>query len=257
MVRYFFDCDDTLVLYQNMHEKNPYGFYYDQPFLLNERLADGIKAIAVNDPEAMIVIWSGGGMDYARMWKDKFDLPGVSLTKDISTFHLIEEDSIVVDDDSLGGRRTHGPHDWPEEVKEMTVQRPSWYEYFMGFAKAASTRASCPRAQIGAVLVKENRVVATGYNGALPGEPHCIDVGCFMDVHNEHCIRVLHAETNLIAQAAKRNGGADGCDVYIYANRHIEKSCHNCYQIMKAAGVVNIYVRSDGGDTKDTSWEAS
>ena len=258
-MRYFIDCDDTLVLYKDDGEAHPYGIYDGVAYEFNWPLVDGIRELLDDDPLADIVIWSGGGRQYAEMWGEKlgFTSQVAFLTKDRTTFGLIREGDIVIDDQPLGGHRTHAPHDWPEqEVEEMTIQRPSWYEYHMGEAKQASTRASCPRASVGAVLVNsDNHMLFSGYNGALPDEPHCIDVGCFMDEHMEHCIRVVHAEANLIAQAAKTRGGAGGCDVYIWCNKHIENSCRNCYQLMKAAGVRNIYVRSEAGDTQDTTWK--
>ena len=77
--------------------------------------------------------------------------------------------------------------------------RPSWDKYFLKLAMLASERATCPRMHCGCVLVKDRFVLATGYNGSLPGQPHCDDVGCL--IVDNHCVRTNHAEINALVQA--------------------------------------------------------
>lgn len=79
-------------------------------------------------------------------------------------------------------------------------RRPSWDEYFIEMANLAATRSTCLRRQVGAVLVRENRLIATGYNGAVRGAPHCTEVGCL--IVDGHCVRTVHAELNAILQCA-------------------------------------------------------
>src|SRR3989338_7632482 len=81
-----------------------------------------------------------------------------------------------------------------------TQHRPSWDEYFLKLAMLISERATCPRMHCGCVVVKNNRVLAAGYNGSIAGQPHCEDVGCL--VENNHCVRTNHAEINALVQAA-------------------------------------------------------
>lgn len=115
--------------------------------------------------------------------------------------------------------------------------RPSWDEYFLGIAKEVASRSTCPRASVGAVIVRDNRILSTGYNGAAPGEPHCSEVGCLME--NEHCQRAIHAETNAVAQAAKFGIAVQGATLYYWDSlgRPVE-SCVKCSQVMKAAGII-------------------
>lgn len=83
-----------------------------------------------------------------------------------------------------------------------SARRP-WTDYWLSIASQVATRSTCPRLQVGAVLVLENRVLATGYNGAPSGEAHCLDLGCDLiscSVHDSHCIRAVHAEGNILAQ---------------------------------------------------------
>ncbi len=78
-------------------------------------------------------------------------------------------------------------------------ERPDWDSYFLGIAHAVSKRASCPRASVGVVIVQDNRIVATGYNGAPAGELHCLEAGCI--IIDDHCKRSRHAEINAISHA--------------------------------------------------------
>lgn len=94
----------------------------------------------------------------------------------------------------------------------MVKQRLAWDEYFASQALLIANRSTCQRAQVGAVLVKDNRVLATGYNGSVSGTAHCIDHGCL--VIDGHCVRTLHAEVNAILQGAER-GISKGFTAYV------------------------------------------
>ncbi|MDR1045941.1 MAG: dCMP deaminase family protein [Candidatus Adiutrix sp.] len=92
----------------------------------------------------------------------------------------------------------------PEKLR----RRPDWDEYFLSLAELAATRSTCLRRQIGAVLVADRRVLATGYNGAPRGLPHCLETGCLKDQlqipsgQRQEICRAIHAEQNAILQAA-------------------------------------------------------
>ena len=81
--------------------------------------------------------------------------------------------------------------------------RVSWDEYFMNIAREVSTRSTCDRKFVGAVIVRDKSILATGYNGSIRGLPHCDEEGHLME--DGHCVRTVHAEANAIVQAA-RNG---------------------------------------------------
>ncbi len=117
-IRLFVDVDDTLVIYDDGNiEPHPYGIYHGVPWTINEKLLQGIKDFVENNPDSLVVVWSGGGWEYAKYWADKLNLYDsiAALTKDSSTFYLIHEGDIVVDDMDLGGLRTHKPDEWPEK----------------------------------------------------------------------------------------------------------------------------------------------
>lgn len=110
--------------------------------------------------------------------------------------------------------------------------RPDWDTYFTGIALVVSSRASCPRASVGAVIVSaDNRIVAAGYNGAPAGEEDCLELGCLME--DGHCQRSLHAEVNAIAWAARSGVSVVGCRIYVTG----KAVCRECAKVLKAAGV--------------------
>lgn len=119
--------------------------------------------------------------------------------------------------------------------------RQSWNDYFLALAQQASTRSTCPRKQVGCVIVKDKAIVATGYNGSLPGESHCTTHGCF--IQDNHCIRTIHAETNAINQAAKNGTSLKGATIYCNV-----EPCWNCYKNIIASGIVSIYYAQSYGN---------
>lgn len=84
----------------------------------------------------------------------------------------------------------------------MATKRLAWDEYFAAQALLIANRSTCKRASVGAVIVKDNKVISTGYNGSVSGTEHCIDHECL--IVDGHCVRTLHAEVNAILQGAER-----------------------------------------------------
>jgi len=125
--------------------------------------------------------------------------------------------------------------------------RPSWDKYFLKLAMLASERATCPRMHCGCVLVKDRFVLATGYNGSLPGQPHCDDVGCL--IVDNHCVRTNHAEINALVQATTHGVNIKGATAYI-----TNMSCTTCAKALLAAGIVCVVVFSDYHDTLATKF---
>lgn len=104
---------------------------------------------------------------------------------------------------------------------DKTMSRPSWGDYFFMITEVVATRSTCMRRQIGAIAVKDKRILATGYNGAPTGIKHCADRGgCMRERLNipsgeqqEKCM-AIHAEENLLIQAAYHGISLRGCDIY-------------------------------------------
>ena len=126
---------------------------------------------------------------------------------------------------------------------KLQQKRPSWDEYFLEVAKLVSRRSTCLRRHVGAVLVKDKKILATGYNGAPAGLSHCIDTGCIRDKmkipsgqRHELC-RGLHAEQNVILQAALYGVGTRDSMLYV-----TNQPCVICAKMLINAGIKEIVV---------------
>jgi dCMP deaminase len=111
--------------------------------------------------------------------------------------------------------------------------RVSWDLYFMNIAREVATRATCDRKHVGAVIVREKMILATGYNGSLRGLEHCDDVGHLMQ--DGHCVRTVHAEANAIVQAARHGVRSEGAGIYVTAS-----PCFACFKLIANAGIERI-----------------
>lgn len=134
-------------------------------------------------------------------------------------------------------------------AKEKAEKRPGWDEYFLDIAGIVSRRSTCRRRSVGAVLVKEKRILATGYNGAPTGLRHCLELGCLREQYNvpsgerhELC-RGLHAEQNAIIQAALHGVSVRGAT--LYCTNH---PCVICAKMIINAGAVKIIFRDGYSD---------
>lgn len=130
--------------------------------------------------------------------------------------------------------------------KKNITTRPSWDEYFMEVAFLVSKRATCIRRKVGAVLVKDKKILATGYNGAPSGLKHCIDIGCIRQKlgipsgqRHELC-RGLHAEQNVLLQAALYGTSTKDSVLYI-----TNQPCVICAKMLINAGIREIII-ADG-----------
>jgi dCMP deaminase len=124
------------------------------------------------------------------------------------------------------------------------MERPSWDEYFMGIAKLTSERSTCLRRKVGAVIVRDKQVIATGYNGAPKGIAHCDEKGgclreklCVPSGERHELCRALHAEQNAIIQAATSGQSIEGATIYI-----THQPCVICAKMIINAGIRKIVV---------------
>lgn len=113
--------------------------------------------------------------------------------------------------------------------------RPTWDEYFMSIVKEAAKRSTCDRKNVGAVIVKDNRIIATGYNGSPRGAPHCDEAGHLLKSIDgrDSCVRTIHAEVNAITHAREDLNGAT---LFVTAF-----PCFECSKLIINAGIVKIY----------------
>ena len=113
----------------------------------------------------------------------------------------------------------------------------------MTITRQVAERSTCTRAKVGAVIVRDKNILATGYNGAPAGLPHCLDVGCLVYTSRtptgeteENCFRTIHAEINAIAQAARNGSAIRDASVYI-----THSPCIHCLKVLVNTGIKHIY----------------
>ncbi len=135
-------------------------------------------------------------------------------------------------------------------------KRPTWDDYFIEVVKTVAKRATCDRGRSGAIIVKDKRILATGYVGSPTGLPHCDDIGHqFKKVLHEdgsvtnHCVRTVHAEQNAICQAARYGVAINGATMYCTM-----LPCYTCAKMIINAGIKRVVCMKDyhaGKETKE------
>ncbi len=131
-------------------------------------------------------------------------------------------------------------------MSNLEAQRPTWDEYFLMMAKLAATRSTCLAFPVGAVIVKDRQILATGYNGSPSGSVHCTAQGyCYPGL--ETCAasstlpsRAIHAEANAIAQAAKHGISTQGSSIYVTL-----EPCISCLKLIISAGIKEVFYETD------------
>lgn len=120
--------------------------------------------------------------------------------------------------------------------EERKHYRPSWDDYFMAIAKIIASRGTCDRLYSGSVLVKDKRIISTGYNGSPPGLPHCHDDGHLLE--EGHCVRTIHGEHNTLLQAAVQGGTSTvGSTMYTKYS-----PCIHCTKYIIACGIKRVVI---------------
>ena len=136
------------------------------------------------------------------------------------------------------------------------MPRPTWDEYFLKLSQIVAERATCDRGKSGCVIVKNKRILATGYVGSPPGIPHCDEVGHLMKKIfdedgnvSQHCVRTIHAEQNAIIQAAKFGTSIEGSTLYVKM-----EPCRTCAMMIISSGIKKVVCEKKyhaGKETRD------
>lgn len=146
-------------------------------------------------------------------------------------------------------------------MEKQKYVRPSWDEYFMNIAELVGSRGTCARGRSGCVIVRDKRILVTGYVGSPAGLPHCDEVGHEMSTvlnddgtTSEHCVRTAHAEQNAISQAARLGVAIEGGTLYCHMT-----PCYSCAKSLINAGIIKVVASKDyhrGQRTKEVLKEA-
>lgn len=118
------------------------------------------------------------------------------------------------------------------------MKRIEWDQYFMAQSHLLASRSTCTRLMVGALIVRDKRIIAGGYNGSISGGVHCIDEGCY--VVDGHCVRTIHAEMNALLQCAKF--GVSTADAEIYVTHF---PCLHCCKAIVQSGIKTVYYATD------------
>lgn len=127
--------------------------------------------------------------------------------------------------------------------------RPGWDQYFLEIAQVVAKRSTCVRRQIGAVIVKDRRILTTGYNGAPSGLKDCLELGCLRDEHGipsgtrQETCRALHSEMNAVIQAALHGISTKGGTLYC-----THQPCSVCARMIINAGILKVVYTGDYPD---------
>ncbi|MCL6444796.1 MAG: ComE operon protein 2 [Alicyclobacillus sp.] len=119
-------------------------------------------------------------------------------------------------------------------IASASSKRMSWDEFFASQSRVMALRSTCPRLAVGCVIVRDKRIIASGYNGSLKGDVHCVDVGC--RIVEGHCVRAIHAEQNALLQCARFGISTEGADLYV---THLP--CLQCTKSIIQAGIAHVY----------------
>ncbi len=125
------------------------------------------------------------------------------------------------------------------------MARPDWKEYFMQITELVATRTTCSRRAVGAVVVKDNRILSTGYNGAPAGTAHCLDIGCMREAmkipsgERQELCRGIHAEQNAIVQAARFGVSLFDSEIYVTT-----QPCITCAKLIVNVGIKKVIYKN-------------
>lgn len=118
------------------------------------------------------------------------------------------------------------------------MERITWDQFFMAQCHLLALRSTCTRLAVGATVVRDNRIIAGGYNGSISGGDHCIDHGCY--VVGNHCVRTIHAEINALLQCSKYGSPVEGASLYV---THFP--CLQCSKAIIQAGIRHVFYATD------------
>lgn len=211
---------------------------------LSKYIGKTAQVLYVYDQEAVLSIDG-----YVVAWAFGFDCLELVEREYISRVRRKEEPKVEPKEE---------PKEKPKEEpkKPVSVERPSKDEYYMEIAKAVSMRSTCLRRRYGAVIVKDDEIISTGYNGAPRGEQNCSDAGvCYRMQNNvphgeryEAC-KSVHAEMNAIISA--RRSDMIGATLYLYGYDVVEDKeikaipCDICARLIKNAGIARVVSKED------------
>jgi dCMP deaminase len=216
------------------------GFVWDKSGIATKHhLKTMAGVIDANYRGELLVVLTNLGKSYYLA--EKGSKVAQLVIKPVSSFDIQEGE---VNDDTERGEKGFGSsgttntHEYGTNFHESLIpnnspHRPTWDEYFMMAAKLVATMATCPKLHVGTVIVKNRRIVSSGFNGAPPGYPHCTEAGCLLlEGEGTSCRRVVHSEHNAVLQDSRNISGGSLYTPYL--------PCIDCMKAIISAGVSEV-----------------
>lgn len=228
-------------------KKNGHFFLVEVRAPIRQRFARIKKRNRENDPNTL------SELKEKEKVESQSSGPGQQLTNVISMAqHVIVNDSTLK---KLNNKTDKLLADLKKKAAKMPVYvRPTWDEYFMGIVDAVATRATCERGRTAAVIVRDRRILATGYVGSPMGVPHCDEIGHEFKrtIHedgsvSQHCVRTSHAEQNAIALAARNGVAIEGATIYCKL-----APCYTCAKMIINSGIKRVVCQKRYHADKDS-----
>jgi len=216
------------------------GFVWDKSGIATKHhLKTMAGVIDANYRGELLVVLTNLGKNYYLA--EKGSKVAQLVIKPVSSFEIEEGD--ISDETERGARGfgssgTTNQREYLTNINESRIQesvspRPSWDEYFMMAAKLVATMATCPKLHVGTVIVKNRRIISSGFNGSPPGYPHCTEAGCLLiEGEGSSCRRVVHSEHNAVLQNSGIIAGATLYTPYL--------PCVDCMKVIISAGVAEV-----------------
>ena len=218
---------------------------FELELLKNQEKFSFINVIAADDIRLQRIISRNREEDPKTMQelKAKENLESSDDPKKQQLHHVTKKADIIINNDGELRDLQNKVNDLLHDLrKKFAKPRPSWDQYFINITREIAKRATCLRGKIGVVIVKDKRIISTGYNGSPKGLPHCNDAGCMRrktidqdGKEEERCIRTVHGEANAIAQAALHGVSTQGATVY-----GTYKPCSVCMKLIINAGIKEV-----------------
>lgn len=125
-------------------------------------------------------------------------------------------------------------------MRRQISNRPNLHKIYADSTELWASRGTCARVKVGGILVREGRIVASGFNGSPSGEVHCVDKGCLIQVRDgrDSCLRALHCEQAIISFCAKHAVSTNNCDLWITL-----APCYDCAKVLVNAGIKKVFYR--------------
>jgi dCMP deaminase len=228
--------------------------------ILKEKYSNQMKVVCIYAPPTLRYLRLTSRTEIDEHLRNRPATESQSSSRDVSEIENIQKGGPIAmaDYTIVNDAKKKDFHKEIEQIIDFLIGkknrlhiRPSWDQYFINITQEVAKRSTCMRGRIGVVIVRDKRIVSTGYNGAPQGLPHCSEVGCKVWItkddsgnEKENCLRTVHGEANAIAQAAVHGRSTLGATLY-----GTYKPCSACMKLLINSGIKRVVCEKNYNDT--------